>query len=61
MSLNVTEIRATMQKSTLIDILTVLAMIRKQLNSSEIESYILNAISAGILDKKAVKEVEAML
>ena len=61
MSLNITEIRATMQKLILIDILTVLTMIRKQQTNNEIESYILNALSGGLLDKKAVKQVGAML
>jgi phosphoribosyl-ATP pyrophosphohydrolase len=61
MSLNITEIRATMQKLILTDILTILAMIRKYKTSNEIESYILNALSGGVLDKKAVKKVELTL
>lgn len=39
----------------------ILAMIRKQQSNNEMESYILNALSGGVLDKKAVKQVEAML
>ncbi len=61
MSLNIAETRATMQKLILTDILTVLTMIRKQQTSGEIESYIFNALSGSILDRKAVKQVEAML
>lgn len=61
MALNVIGIRATMQKLILTDILTVLTMIRKQQTSGEIESYIFNALSGGILDKKAVKQIEEML
>ncbi|KUO70557.1 MAG: hypothetical protein APF77_22010 [Clostridia bacterium BRH_c25] len=60
-SFNMGEIRATMQKLILIDILTVLTLIRKQQPNNEIESYILNALSGGVLDKKAVKRIEAML
>jgi hypothetical protein len=60
-SFNIVKIRETMRKSILIDILTVLAMIRKHQPNNEIESYILNALSGGVLDKKAVKQVEAML
>ncbi|MHB1392975.1 MAG: hypothetical protein ACYCYE_07850 [Clostridia bacterium] len=61
MSINIADIRATMQKLILSDILAVLAMIRKYQTNNEIESYILNAFSGGVLDKKAIKQVEAML
>lgn len=61
MSINIMDIRATMQKLILIDILEALAMIRKYQTNNEIESYILNALSGGVLDKKAAKQVEAML
>ncbi len=61
MLVNIVDIRATMQKLILTDILAVLAMIRKYQSNNEIESYILNALSGGLLDKKAVKQVESML
>jgi len=61
MSISISDIKATMQKLILIDILEALAMIRKYQTNNEIESYILNALSGGVLDKKAVNQVEAML
>lgn len=61
MSVNIPEIKETMQKLVLLDILSVLAMIRKHKTADEIESYIANALSGGLLDKKAKKQVEAML
>lgn len=61
MSVNVSEIKETMRKLILLDILGVLAIIRKQQTSDEIESYIFNALTGGILDKKAKKQVESML
>lgn len=61
MALNISEVRETMQKSILIDILAVLAVIRKQQTNNEIESYILKVLSGGVLDKKAVKQVEVIL
>lgn len=61
MALKISEIRETMKKLILIDILTILAMIKKQLTNNEIETYIFNALTGGLLDKKSVKQVEAML
>lgn len=61
MAVDITEVKTTMQKLVLTDILTVLALIRKQQSSDEIESYIFNVLSGGVLDKKAVKQVEAIL
>ncbi|HYE83703.1 MAG TPA: hypothetical protein VEG39_16260 [Clostridia bacterium] len=61
MALNIGEIRETMQKLVLTDILTVLAELRKEQNNSKIESYIASALSGGMLDKKTVKQVQAML
>lgn len=61
MSINIGEIKETMQKLVLTDILTVLAKIRMYWTDSKIEEYIFKAISGGVLDKKAVKQVEALL
>jgi hypothetical protein len=61
MAINISNIRATMQKLILTDILTILAMIRKHQVNNEIEGYILNALSGGILDKKTIKHIEALL
>ena len=61
MYFDITQIRETMRKLVLADILTILTLIRKQQPSNEIDSYVFNALSGGVLDKKAVKQVEAML
>jgi len=50
-----------MRKSILVDILTVLAMIRKQYTSDRLESYIMSALSGGILDRKLLKQIESLL
>ncbi|OPZ94577.1 MAG: hypothetical protein BWY74_00457 [Firmicutes bacterium ADurb.Bin419] len=61
MSLDIPSIRQTMQKLVLTDILSVLAIIRSYKTSDEIEDYIFKAISGGVLDKKAIKQVEIMM
>lgn len=60
-SLDMTQIRETMRKSVLTDILSVLAAVRKQLSSDKVDAYIAKALSTDILDRKAKKEVENML
>lgn len=57
-SMNLMEIKETMRKSVLMDILTVLIQIKKIQPMSSIDSYIVNALLGGILDKKAIKMVE---
>ncbi len=54
-SLDLMAIKETMRKSILTDILNVLFEIRKEYQSNEIDNYIMNALSGGILDKKAKK------
>lgn len=61
MSINISEVKETMRKVTLTDILSVLAIIRKHGTTDEIEDFIFKALSGGILDKKAIKQVEAMM
>jgi hypothetical protein len=60
-SLDITEIRETMRKSVMLDILNVLAAIRTTQKTDEIKRFILNALSGEILDKKAKKQIEAIL
>lgn len=60
-SLEITEIRESMQKTVLTDILSVLAAIRKQQPSDKIDAYIVQALSSDILDRKAKKEIEKIL
>jgi len=58
---NLMAIKETMRKSILLDILNALLIIRKSLKTDEIESFILNTLSGEILDKKAKKQIEALL
>lgn len=60
-ALDMTDIRETMRKVVLLDILNVLACIRTNHKTNEIEGFILNALSGEILDKKAKKQLEAIL
>lgn len=61
MSVNLMEIKETMRKSILLDILNVLFIIRKQHRTDEMERFILHALSGDILDKKAKKQMKALL
>jgi hypothetical protein len=61
MSINITKIKETMRKLVLLDILGVLAMIRKYQENDDIENYIQHALTGGFLDKKSIKQVESML
>lgn len=61
MSINISDIKETMRKLILLDILEILAVIRKHKSTDEIEGYIFNALSGQILDKKAKKQIESML
>jgi hypothetical protein len=54
-------VKETMRKSILIDILNVLFIIRLEHKTDEIESFILNALSGEILDKKTKKQIEDYL
>jgi len=60
-SFDLMSVKETMQKSILLDILNVLSVIRKELKTDEMESFILNALSGEILDKKSKKQIEALL
>ena len=60
-SLDLIAIKETMRKSILLDILNVLLVIRKEHKTDEVESFILKALTGGILDKKSKKQIEALL
>lgn len=60
-SFNLMNIKETMRKSILLDILHVLLIIRKELKKDDIESFILNALSSELLDKRSKKQIEALL
>ncbi|MGI5876816.1 MAG: hypothetical protein ACOX6X_08440 [Dethiobacteria bacterium] len=60
-SFDLMAVKETMRKSILLDILNVLFIIRKRYKTDEIESFISNALSGEILDKKSKKQIEALL
>lgn len=53
--------KETMRKSILLDILDILLIIRKNLKKDDVDSFILNALSGEVLDKKSKKRIEALL
>ncbi|HBN86426.1 MAG TPA: hypothetical protein DEB10_15375 [Ruminococcaceae bacterium] len=60
-SFDLMAVKDTMRKSILLDILNVLIIIRKELKTDEIESFILNTLSGEVLDRKSKKQIEALL
>ena len=60
-SFDVMAVKETMRKSILLDILNVLTLIRKSLRTDEIDGFIMEALSGGILDQKSKKQIEALL
>jgi hypothetical protein len=61
MSIDLMSMKETMRKLILMDILQVLITIRKSNPSVETDQYIMNALSGGILDAKAIKQIKALL
>lgn len=61
MSVDIAEIKETMRKPILLDILNVLVVIRKNLKNDEIDNFIFNSLSGGMLDKKSIKLIHASL
>ena len=61
MAIDITKIKETMQKLIQIDILSILAIIRRYQTDEDIENYIYHALTGGLLDKKSIKQVESML
>lgn len=61
MSLNIWNLRETMRKSILMDILNALILIKKNQANDEIDNYIINAVSGGVLDKKTKKQIASDL
>ncbi|NLP43293.1 MAG: hypothetical protein GX351_01570 [Peptococcaceae bacterium] len=60
-SIDIMNIRPSMRKLVLIDILHILAIIKKHQPSEKVDTYIFKALTGGLLDKKAVKQIELML
>ena len=61
MRVDLKEIRETMRKSVLTDILNVLILIRQNGTSDSIEQYIGQALTGGILDRKTVQQFQHQL
>lgn len=61
MSIDIMDVKPTMRKLVLIDILNILVLIKKHHTSEEIDSYVIKALTGGLLDKKAIKQIESML
>lgn len=51
----------TMQKLILLDILNILVVLRKEVQSAETDRFIFDALSGELLDKKLKKQIEAAL
>jgi len=60
-SIDLTQRKETQRKILLMDILSVLALIRKARRDERIDRYILDAMTGGILDNKAKRTIEALL
>jgi hypothetical protein len=60
-SFDLSSIKETMRKLVLIDILNVLITYREFIDYEEIDSFIASAFTGGILDRKAIKELEEKL
>lgn len=55
------QVKETMRKLILMDVLHVLLSIRQSHPSEEIDPYLMNALSGGILDVKQKKQLKSML
>ena len=60
-SIDIMDVKPTMRKLILIDILNILVLIKKHQTSEEIDTYIIKALKGGLLDKKTIKQMELML
>lgn len=60
-SFDLSQVKDTMRKSILLDILNVLLSVRKSDRTNEAEAYILSALSGEILDKKTKKQIESQM
>lgn len=61
MAIDLMQVKETMRKLILTDILHVLIGVRKSSPSEEIDIYFMNALTGGILDAKQKKQLKAML
>lgn len=61
LSFDLMGVKETMRKLILMDILNVFIIIRKEYQCNEIETYLIDAMTGGILDSKAKKQIQALL
>lgn len=61
MTFNINNIKATMRKLVLYDILKVLAVIYQDLDDKNIKEYIFLMLNQGLLDNKMVKEIKELI
>ena len=60
-SIDLMRIKETMRKSILLDSLRVLTAIRNTYKSAAVDKFIFDSLSGGMLDKKSVKEIQALV
>lgn len=60
-NVNLQNIRESMRKLILLDTIDVLVLMREYCENKKINQYLTDAITGGLLDKKSVKRIEAML
>ena len=60
-SIDIMGFKPTMRKLVLYDILNILVLMKKHNSSDEIDTYIIRALTGGLLDKKSIKQIESML
>lgn len=61
MAIDLLEIQETMRKSILLDIIHVLISIRRINKNEQIDCFLFNSLTGGILDKKSIKQIEMLL
>lgn len=61
MAIDIVNAKETMRKLFLLDIINILLLIRKTHASDDIEKYIADALTGGILDSKSKKTIQAAL
>ncbi|BCY17870.1 hypothetical protein hrd7_17190 [Leptolinea sp. HRD-7] len=61
MSVDLSSRKETQQKILLLDILSVLAVTRRYVEDGKVETYIMNALTGALLDKKAKAGIEKLM
>ena len=61
LQIDISSLKDTMRKSILLDIIGILAEIQKMERSDDITEYFVTAMTGGILDKKAIRQIESLI